>query len=231
MDVQEAVKIFWREVELSSLRRVARRVPVGHTTAAGWKDGVVPEGENREKLIAWAKSLPTAESPDVVGTTANALDGLSAEQVRRLISAEVDRTSIGQTSEDAGIDHMLLRTFLTGQLAEPGPVEWEALRSYAERLVGRALLRRVDYSNVVRERQGFDYQLGVIAGQATAVRQMLESALREQDRVLLGLSSMGATSSRELTPDELRARLEETTRRQLEADAAAESRQRRKASG
>lgn len=83
-----------------------------------------------------------------------------------------------------------------------------------------------------REGPGIDYQLGVIAGHAAAVRQMLESALREQDRVLGGLQSLGSPApSAGLTPAELRARLEETKRRTLEEDAAATAHPPRTASG
>lgn len=63
MDVAQAVALFWDRVERSSLRRVAKEVGVGHTTAAGWKGGTVPEGENREKILAWAESVSAAVPP------------------------------------------------------------------------------------------------------------------------------------------------------------------------
>lgn len=66
MDVETAVQIFWREVGRSSLRRVAKLVPVPHSTASAWVDGKLPEGKNREALIAWAKQQASDPSPEVV---------------------------------------------------------------------------------------------------------------------------------------------------------------------
>lgn len=70
MDAAAAVDLFWREVGRSSLRRVAKLVGVPHSTAAGWKDGKVPEGENRELLIRWAESLPAPPPPPELVTAA-----------------------------------------------------------------------------------------------------------------------------------------------------------------
>lgn len=75
-------------------------------------------------------------------------------------------------------------------------------------------------SRVVREAGPDPYALGIIRGQAEAVRRFLLSALDEQERVLAGLDRLGAT------PPVSRAVLDETARRQLEADAAATRRRR-----
>lgn len=83
MDVNKAVELFWAEVAKSSLRRVAKSVPVGHTTAAGWRDGVVPEGKNRELLIEWAEKLPGGADSAVLAS-ATAAARATASNVRKL---------------------------------------------------------------------------------------------------------------------------------------------------
>jgi hypothetical protein len=83
------------------------------------------------------------------------------------------------------------------------------------------------------------YELGVIAGQAKAVRRFLESAIAEQDRVLAGLARLAErpTSTGVLVdevasvsnPPVSRAKLDETVRRQLAKDA--EDARRRRGTG
>jgi hypothetical protein len=63
MNIHEALDLFWTAVQGSSLRRVAREARVSHSTAIRWTDGVLPEGENREKVIAWAVAY---RSPELV---------------------------------------------------------------------------------------------------------------------------------------------------------------------
>lgn len=72
------------------------------------------------------------------------------------------------------------------------------------------------------------YLLGVLEGQAQAVRQFLESAIQEQDNLIRGIRRMAAP---ELPPPVSREVLDATGQRQLAEDAAATGRRRRKAAG
>lgn len=71
------------------------------------------------------------------------------------------------------------------------------------------------------------YALGVLEGQAQAVRQFLESALQEQENLISGIRRLGSPA---LPPPVSREKLDETGRRQLADDAKA-GLARRKATG
>jgi transcriptional regulator with XRE-family HTH domain len=58
MDVQDALERVWQEAKRSSQGRVADRIGVQRSALSRWKQGESPQGELREKLIAWAESLP-----------------------------------------------------------------------------------------------------------------------------------------------------------------------------
>lgn len=62
MDLDAALSLFWARVERSSLRAVAKEIPVSHTTAVGWRESA-PTGVTREKLIAWAERAATVATP------------------------------------------------------------------------------------------------------------------------------------------------------------------------
>lgn len=88
--------------------------------------------------------------------------------------------------------------------------------AFAERVRRRGVSDRV-----VREGAAPDaYTLGVIRGQAEAVRRFLQSAMDEQARVIAGLDQLGAT------PLGSRAVMDETLQRVAAADAAATPRRR-----
>jgi hypothetical protein len=57
----------WQEAERSSQSRVAEKIAVPRSALTRWKQGGVPIGDAREKLLAWAESLPArpvAPSPE-----------------------------------------------------------------------------------------------------------------------------------------------------------------------
>lgn len=58
MNVQDALARVWQEAERSSQGRVADRIGVQRSALSRWKQGDIPQGESREKLLAWAESLP-----------------------------------------------------------------------------------------------------------------------------------------------------------------------------
>ena len=58
MDVQDALDLVWQEAKRSSQNRVADRMGVQRSALSRWKQGESPQGELREKLLAWAESLP-----------------------------------------------------------------------------------------------------------------------------------------------------------------------------
>lgn len=61
MNVQDALARVWQEAARSSQGRVADRIGVQRSALSRWKQGDVPQGESREKLLAWAESLPERE--------------------------------------------------------------------------------------------------------------------------------------------------------------------------
>ncbi len=63
MNVAAALELLWKEVARSSQSRVAERIGVSPATVTRWKGGANPEGESREKLIAWAEASSVASAP------------------------------------------------------------------------------------------------------------------------------------------------------------------------
>lgn len=63
MIVEDAVAVLARELDRSSLRRLADQVGVSYVTVRSWiKDGVKPQGKPRELLLAWAEQQSTSPS-------------------------------------------------------------------------------------------------------------------------------------------------------------------------
>jgi transcriptional regulator with XRE-family HTH domain len=63
MTVEEALELLWAEAKRSSQARLAKRVKVSPATITRWKGGVCPEGESREKLLAWAEGQGPTTAP------------------------------------------------------------------------------------------------------------------------------------------------------------------------
>ena len=63
MTLQQALAGVWRESDRSSQARVAKRIGVYPSALSRWKQGDVPEGEQREKLFTWAEALPPEPVP------------------------------------------------------------------------------------------------------------------------------------------------------------------------
>jgi hypothetical protein len=62
MDLESALALVWQEVDRSSQSRVAKAITVPRSALTRWKQGGVPLGEAREKLLAWAEKLPPRQT-------------------------------------------------------------------------------------------------------------------------------------------------------------------------
>jgi hypothetical protein len=83
MDIASALALVWQEVNRSSARRVAEKINVPRSALTRWKQGGVPLGEAREKLLAWAESLPPRPAmPAEDETIALAMEQTGANLVR-----------------------------------------------------------------------------------------------------------------------------------------------------
>lgn len=83
MDVQDALELVWQEAKRSSQNRVADRIGVQRSALSRWKQGESPQGELREKLLAWAESLPSRPAmPAEEETIALAMERTGANLVR-----------------------------------------------------------------------------------------------------------------------------------------------------
>ena len=67
MDATEALEVVRRELTGTSQARIAARIGVSDGTLSRWLSlKARPEGEKRERLIAWASALPPVQTPDVL---------------------------------------------------------------------------------------------------------------------------------------------------------------------
>ena len=83
MDVQDALELVWQEAKRSSQNRVADRIGVQRSALSRWKQGESPQGELREKLLAWAESLPSRPAmPAEEESIALAMERTGANLVR-----------------------------------------------------------------------------------------------------------------------------------------------------
>lgn len=58
MDIVTALALVWEESTRSSQARVADRIGVPADALSRWKVGARPVGKYKERLLAWAESLP-----------------------------------------------------------------------------------------------------------------------------------------------------------------------------
>lgn len=112
MNVQDALARVWQEAARSSQGRVADRIGVQRSALSRWKKGDTPQGESREKLLAWAESLPAGAEHKAPAPAAPAPS--VASEARALLDPVAQLVAEGQAEQAAWVLEFAARLLEAG---------------------------------------------------------------------------------------------------------------------
>ncbi len=113
MDVVTALALVWEESSRSSQARVADRIGVPADALSRWKVGARPVGKYKERLLAWAESLPDREVRSVDVPSSPSSPSLASE-ARALLDPVAQLVAEGQAEQAAWVLEFAARLLEAG---------------------------------------------------------------------------------------------------------------------
>lgn len=114
MDVVTALALVWEESARSSQARVAERIGVPADALSRWKVGARPVGKYKERLLAWAESLPAGAEHKAPAPAAPSPTRSLASEAQALLDPVAQLVAEGQAEQAAWVLEFAARLLEAG---------------------------------------------------------------------------------------------------------------------